>query len=148
MTRPSVHETSAGGVLVRGTNPHYEVCLILRTRHQQRAWSLPKGHREPGEDLAAAALREVHEETGVTGEIIAPLGTVTYHFTRPGEHIPITKSVTFFLMAARSRNPAPHDATEVVATRWAPIDEAIGLVAYDNERQMLRKAKQLLEQRS
>ena len=147
MSRPSVHEISAGGVLVRRADSRNEVCLILRTRHQERAWSLPKGHLEPGEELAAAALREVREETGVTADILASLGTVSYQFRRPGVSESVVKSVTFFLMAARSMDAAPHDAAEVVATRWVPIDEAVSLVAYETEREMLRKAKQVLQQR-
>jgi ADP-ribose pyrophosphatase YjhB (NUDIX family) len=33
-------------------------------------WSLPGGHIEPGETAAAAALREVAEETGVAAELL------------------------------------------------------------------------------
>jgi ADP-ribose pyrophosphatase YjhB (NUDIX family) len=34
------------------------------------AWSLPGGHIEPGETAAAAALREVREETGLAVELV------------------------------------------------------------------------------
>ena len=47
-------------------------------RKQQRAWSVPKGEHEPGEEPLAAARREFVEETGLpvpTGEPV-PLGTV------------------------------------------------------------------------
>ena len=37
-------------------------------------WCLPKGHVEAGETLEAAAVREVFEETGISGHIVAPLG--------------------------------------------------------------------------
>jgi 8-oxo-dGTP pyrophosphatase MutT (NUDIX family) len=35
-------------------------------------WSLPKGHVEPGETREEAAIREVQEETGISGRILAP----------------------------------------------------------------------------
>ncbi len=47
-------------------------------RKQQRAWSVPKGEHEPGEEPLAAARREFVEETGLpvpAGEPV-PLGTV------------------------------------------------------------------------
>ena len=34
-------------------------------RRHERAWSVPKGELEPGEDELAAALREFREETGL-----------------------------------------------------------------------------------
>ena len=50
--------TAAGGVVVRG-----EDVLVLR-RPGRDEIRLPKGHVEPGEGLAEAALRETREETG------------------------------------------------------------------------------------
>jgi predicted NUDIX family NTP pyrophosphohydrolase len=34
-------------------------------RKEERAWSIPKGRPEPGEDLLAGACREAREETGL-----------------------------------------------------------------------------------
>src|SRR5262249_35667166 len=43
-------------------------------------WDIPKGKAEPGEDFAAAAVRELHEETGlkVRPEELAALGVHPY----------------------------------------------------------------------
>ena len=151
MNRPRVREISAGGVLVRRSQQRYEVCLILRDPHRRKAWSLPKGHLEAGEAASAAALREVREETGVSSEILAPLGTISYQFTNPGEashprrQAIVSKTVSFFLMRALREAPTHPDPEEVVEVRWVPLDEAIALVTYDSERQVLLKAKQVID---
>lgn len=38
---------------------------VLLIRHPRRGWELPQGHVEAAEDLPAAAVREVREETGI-----------------------------------------------------------------------------------
>lgn len=40
------------------------------------AWQMPQGGVDPGEDLRAAALRELHEETGVREQHVAIIGSL------------------------------------------------------------------------
>ena len=50
-------------------------------------WDLPKGKTEGKETIETTALREVEEETGVTGlEITKPLATTYHIFKRNGRH--------------------------------------------------------------
>lgn len=42
---------------------------LLLIRHPQRGWELPQGHVEHGEDLPAAVMREVLEESGYEVEV-------------------------------------------------------------------------------
>lgn len=58
--------TAAGGIVV---NELGEWLMI----HRNGRWDLPKGHLEPGEELAQCAAREVAEETGVCAEVVRPL---------------------------------------------------------------------------
>ncbi|MBL8965216.1 MAG: NUDIX domain-containing protein, partial [Phycisphaerae bacterium] len=55
-------EVSAGGIVFRRDG---ERTLFLLIRDSYRNWGFPKGHLEEGEAPAAAALREVGEETGL-----------------------------------------------------------------------------------
>lgn len=54
---------SAGVVVLRQQAQGWR-CLVLRA---WRNWDFPKGLVEPGEEPLQAALREVEEETGLTG---------------------------------------------------------------------------------
>jgi len=49
--------------------------------------ALPKGHIDPGESAAEAAQREVREEAGVRGELVAKLGDVKYWYSRDGDRV-------------------------------------------------------------
>src|SRR4051812_23451510 len=61
---------SAGGVVVNRSG------LVLVVSQHGTSWSLPKGHIEAGEDRLAAALREIHEESGITKlELVEELGS-------------------------------------------------------------------------
>lgn len=74
---------SAGIVLFRSHDGRTEVLLghlggPYWAKHHERAWSIPKGIVEPGEELLSAARREFTEELGVpvpAGDLV-PLGSV------------------------------------------------------------------------
>lgn len=66
-------EVNAGGGLV--SNRRGDYLLISRNG----LWDLPKGHQDPGEDIAVTALREVQEETGIDDLVLRDLICVTDH---------------------------------------------------------------------
>nr|WP_167632097.1 (deoxy)nucleoside triphosphate pyrophosphohydrolase [Mariprofundus ferrooxydans] len=64
-------------------NSSGEVLLLKRStdQHCGGLWSFPGGKVEPGESPQAAAMRELQEETGLTGSTWQSLGT--HSFTYP-----------------------------------------------------------------
>ena len=61
---PLRKEKSCGALVYRIKNGELEL-LLLKHRFGGH-WSFPKGHVEEGETEVETALREVHEETGLT----------------------------------------------------------------------------------
>ena len=66
-------EVDAAGGLVSNGKGEY---LLIR---RNGLWDLPKGHREPGEEIETTALREVQEETGMMSLELRDLICVTDH---------------------------------------------------------------------
>ena len=126
----------------------------IRPQGRERVWALPKGRIDPGESAPETAVREVREETGVEGRLVAKLGDVRYVYTaswdeRKGERI--FKVVSFFLLrAGRGRIGAIDEAMriEVAEARWLPLEEAPRLLTYGGEREMAAKALERLGQES
>ena len=102
------------------------VLLIHRDRYDD--WSLPKGKLEPGETWEAAALREVEEETGVRAELGAYLGETSY-----GE-----KVVRWWAMATDDEARPSNEVDEV---RWATVDEALELLSYSLDRELVKRLR-------
>ncbi len=84
----TVHETSAGGLVIDGIDGPRDAqvaALIGRVDRRGRLlWSLPKGHIELGETAEQTAIREVAEETGIRGSVLAALGRIDYWFVTDG----------------------------------------------------------------
>ena len=70
----SAKATSCGVIVTDGER------LLLGHATRSPRWDIPKGIAEPGESLAAAAARELHEETGLTvpETALRPLGVFPY----------------------------------------------------------------------
>ena len=138
-------EFSAGGVLVRSRAGGHVFAAIRPQGKREGLWALPKGLIGPGESAEAAALREVHEETGVEGRALEKLGDVRYVYTWAGERV--FKVVSFFLVrAVRGRLGEIEEAmrVEVAEARWLPLEEGPTLLAYKGEREMAAKALERL----
>ena len=134
-------EFSAGGVLVRRMQGRWWVATIRPNGKPEGIWALPKGLIDPGETGAETAVREVAEETGLTGRLEQKLGDVRYVYTRGGERV--FKVVSFFLLRRPSGRigelPAGMEL-EVAEARWLPLEEAPRLLAYGGEREMAKRA--------
>ena len=136
-------ELSAGGVVYRRNTETTEIALIRTGKR----WGLPKGHVERGEGIQEAACREVVEETGLEGEVIAKLGEISYRYAYKkagGKLVRVFKRVHFYLLRWTKGEAHGHDY-EVDEARWFPLDEALSKLSYPTELKMVRKAVALIK---
>jgi len=138
-----VEETSAGGLVIDSRDAgRARAALIGRTDRRGRLlWSLPKGHVEPGETTEDAAVREVAEETGITGQVVAELGTIDFWFVAEGRRI--HKTVHHFLLVATDGELSAEDV-EVEQVAWVPLGDVPGTLAYADERRLVARVPDLL----
>ena len=112
--------------------------LLIATAGGKR-WQLPKGRIEAGESAAQAAVREVREETGVTGRVVAPLAGVDYWFA-DGSARRIKKHVDFFLLSYVEGDTANYDPREVDDARWFEGGDAVARLTHASERRVAAEA--------
>lgn len=140
-----MNETSAGGVIVSVQNGQAYIAVIARRNRGGRLeWCLPKGHLEGEETAEQAAIREISEETGITGRVLLHLATIDYWFS--GHDRRVHKVVHHFLLEALSgylttENDPDHEAEKV---EWVHIDHVSARLAYPNERRIVGQARQIL----
>ena len=95
-----------------------------------------------GETLQEAAVREVHEETGLESRIVDELGIVSYWYTdSEGERV--DKTVHFYLMAPTGGDFAQHDH-EFDDVGWYHIAEAQRILTHQNQMHILHRAAELI----
>ncbi len=97
-----------GQVLLREPDGHYGGYV----------WTFAKGEPSPGETIEQTALREVFEETGVKGQIVAKI---------PGVFRGSTTDNEYFLMALKE--DAKQFGHETKAVRWVTQSEAEELIS-------------------
>ena len=141
----TVHQISAGGLVIDGLDrPHEEQLAALIGRMDRRGrmiWSLPKGHIEQGETAEQTAIREVAEETGIHGHVLAALGSIDYWFVTEGRRV--HKTVHHYLLRFSGGELCDEDV-EVAEVAWVPITELPRRLAYADERRLAKVAYELI----
>jgi 8-oxo-dGTP pyrophosphatase MutT (NUDIX family) len=127
----------AGAIVFRTDRGSVEILLVGALKDSTK-WIFPKGHLNPSESHAAAALREAAEEAGITGIVTGLVGP-TLLFQSGTESV----AVEYYLV----RMIEEEAALEERPRRWATVPEALALLSFEDARQLLRSAAKTLEQR-
>ena len=137
MVDPEAAEVkAAGGVVWRRAGDTIAIAIAHRPRYDD--WSLPKGKLDAGESWEDGALREVEEETGMRCRLGDELEPVTYQ-DRKGRD----KVVRYWLMEPEDDTDfVPND--EVDQLRWMAPAEAIEILSYPRDRELVQAAAERL----
>ncbi|RFS87047.1 NUDIX hydrolase [Actinomadura spongiicola] len=108
--------------------------------------ALPGGYIDKGETLEEAALRELHEETGLDART---LHLEQLHAYSDPRRDPRGRVITVAYLALGPDLPVPVSGTDAAAASWAPVSDALaGRLAFDHAgilRDGLERARSQLE---
>jgi 8-oxo-dGTP pyrophosphatase MutT (NUDIX family) len=140
----TLDQISAGGVAFRRRGSRLDLAIVS-VRPSLR-WQLPKGIVDPGETPEVTALREVREEAGVETELIQLIETIEYWYRSVKNRKPVRfhKFVHFYLLQYRSGDVADHDH-EIEEAKWVSFDKAVEMLAFKSEREVVAKARGMIE---
>ena len=124
--------THAGTVVFRQRDS--QVFYLVVSSSDGINWVLPKGHIDPEETPEIAALRELAEEAGVVGEIVAPLAV--RQFRKGAKEL----QAQYFLV----RETGATESTENRTIRWEAEAEASRLLTFAEARAALLEGAALV----
>jgi len=132
-------------VIIAEPVPRSRIALVARRSPRgSLQWTLPKGTQEEGETLTDTALREAREESGLEVALIGELATIDYWFVWAPEQTRYHKFVHYFLMHAVGGDLSLHD-DEMEEAAWFTLEEARDLMAFANERRLLDRIPEVLD---
>jgi len=133
-------EKSCGALVYRKKGDSIQMLIL---RHKMGGhWSFPKGHVEAHETEVETALREVHEETGLTIELLDGFREQVSYSPRPG----VNKDVVYFLGYAQNSRTI-RQIEEISEIRWVNLRGIGNFLTYDNDRLLIKNAHRFLRDR-
>ena len=84
----------------------------------------------------------MQEETGITGSVLAPLGSIDYWFVTEGRRV--HKTVHHYLLRSLGGELSDEDV-EVTEVAWVPLSELHSRLAYADERKLAERAGEMID---
>ena len=130
-------EKSCGALVYRKYHGNTEILLIKHINSGH--WSFPKGHVEKGETEIETAMREIKEETGIDVIIDQSFREIVTYSPRRDTY----KEVVYFIAKAKNTDYTPQE-DEIADIKWVEISRAGSVLAYENDKSIVNKAKNFI----
>ena len=131
-----IKEKSCGAVVYKKEE---EKIYFLIEEMKAGHYSIPKGHVENNETEIETALREIKEETNLEVNLDSNFREVVSYSPYEG----CIKDVVFFVAKAMTFD-MKEQLIEVTSLKWLEPVDAINILTFDSDKEVLRKALKYL----
>lgn len=111
--------------------------LFVQSAKNEDWWGLPQGGVDPGEDIIAGYLRELHEETGIEKDqirIVKYCGSNQIDIpTENRDGFQKGKRYYYFLSVCLSEVIVVPEPSEILGYQWVSLEDAKKLISNRNE---------------
>jgi 8-oxo-dGTP pyrophosphatase MutT (NUDIX family) len=131
-----IYEKSCGAIIYteKDGKRYYLVEQMLQGHH-----SFCKGHVERDETEHQTAAREIMEETGIDVNLDTTFREIVTYSPKKDTQ----KNVVYFIGRAKNTDYRPQE-DEIAEIRWVEISRAGKVLAYENDRSIVNKAKKFI----
>ncbi len=128
--KSATEELSAMAVVLHGES----ILTTSELIYDKIVLSLPKGHKEEGESLVEAAIRECFEETNIIiseNDLVRELAPYSYEFLTPSNKL-IRKTIAPFLFTVNDKGAPIAKEKRVISVNWMNKDEFLDKCTHEN----------------
>lgn len=138
MAGVAVQCTMVSVVVIRGHGTDAEVLLLRRAQaHLHGLWTYVAGHVEPGEKAWQAALRELHEETGLHPHALYSADRCETFYDVREERIAVVPAfVAFVDIDVMVQRDGENDAHQ-----WLSFDAAVARLPFGGQRELFQQVR-------
>ena len=117
---------------------------VFLLKNDKGEWIMPKGVIRDRGDAGDVALRRVEAEAGIEAEIVAPAGKTSYEFYSQTRRKQVLNRIQWFAMRAKSRRYRIAFEQGFLNGDFFPFDVAAKLITHDQDREILKSAREIL----
>ena len=142
-------EISVGAIIYKKTNENILFLLVYSARNKE--WGFAKGHIEQNETELQTAKREIEEETGIKNITFVKNFRETDSYKIKGtlpstKNRIINKKVIYYMCYTNEDFTINCSDNEIGKCQWVNYTDALSLLKYDKQKEILNKANKFIKE--